>query len=408
MGAKRPISGAAGSVAAIFIAVLAVCGFARHGFAQDWSLSSSLLQRGSYSSNLLLNPDRETSGFASLTIPQLKLKRTGPDSSITLDGQFKFAEFFNHPDFNSDSQILSLNVDKQLSERSTLDLSADFNRDTSLTSDQDVTGRFLDKSVRFITWDAAPSWTYLLSPLDQMTVTGSYQSTNYDSTEEIDYQYYGASIDFSHQLSELAQITASLSYFRFVPDDGLNTSTDTYGGLVGYKYSPTERLDLSGALGLSYGVTRQDKVSSTTGDSNDLGYRAKFNANYRINDQTSAVLDLSRDTEPSGEGRQVTRNRGTLTFSYQLTELTVLKLDASYADNDNYFGGNTGSKSDEGLSRFWSISPSVALNFTEDLSLQASYQLRHKIFETDGGSATDNAAFLTLRYRLPDWHWSGF
>jgi hypothetical protein len=263
--------------------------------------------------------------------------------------------------------------------------------------------------VRFTTWDAAPSWTYLLSPIDQITWTGSYQSTDYNSITETDYRYYGTSLDYTHQLSELAQITASLSYFRFDPDDTLNTRTDTYGGLLGYRYSPTERLTIGGSAGLDYGVTHQNDVGRNTGNSTDLGYRLKFNVDYVRSDQTKADLVLSRDTEPSGEGRQVTRNRGTLTISYQLTELTILKLDASYADNEDYFSSQSGSdENGEGLSRFWSIGPSVALNFTEDLSVQASYQLRHKIFETDGGSATDNAAFVTLRYRLPDWHWSGF
>jgi hypothetical protein len=408
MGAKRPKSGVVRSVAAVSIATLAVCGGAHRSFAQDWSLSSSLMQRGSYSSNLLLNPDSKDSGFASLTIPELKLQRTGPDSTVTLDGQFKFAEYFSHPDFNSQNQRLNLNIDKQLSERSTLDLSADFNRDTTLTSDQDITGRFLDKSIRFITWDVAPSWTYLLSPIDQITASASYQSTTYDSNEQTDYQYYGASLDYNHQLSELAQITASLDYSRFIPDDTVDTVTDSYGGLIGYKYSPTERLSISGSVGLDYNVTHQDHVSRSTGDSTDLGYRAKFNFDYQVSDQTTVNLNLSRDTEPSGDGRQVTRNRGTMALSYQLTQLTVLKLDASYSDNEDYFGEQSGSENEEGLTRFLSISPSVSFNFTEDLSLQASYQLRHKIFETDGGSATDNSAFLTLRYRLPDQHWSGF
>jgi hypothetical protein len=408
MGARWRKSIVARNAAAIAVAILAVCGGANRGFAQDWSLSSSISQRGSYDSNLLLTPNNKVDAFGSLTIPQLKLQRVGPDSAVTLNGQFKFAEYINHSDFNSANQLLNLNANKQLSERSTLNLDADFIRDTSLTSDQDITGHFLEKSVRFITWDGAPSWTYLLSPIDKMTWTASYQNTSYDSTTETDYQYYGASMDYSHQLSELAEITGSLSYFRFDPDDRLNTATDIYGGLLGYQYSPTERLTVSGAAGLSYSETHQDDVGGNTGNSDDVGYRFKFNLDYTLSDQTTANLTLSRDTEPSNEGREVTRNRGTLTLSYQMTELTVLKLDATYADNEDYFGSNSGSENSEGLTRYWAISPSVALNFTEDLSLQASYQLRHKIFESDGGSATDNAAFLTLRYRLPEWHWSGF
>jgi hypothetical protein len=83
-----------------------------------------------------------------------------------------------------------------------------------------------------------------------------------------------------------------------------------------------------------------------------------------------------------------------------MTEMVVFALNGSYIDDQE-----TQSNSD--VSRRIEVSPSVNWNITEDLSLGASYQFRYKTFE-ESGSATDNAAYITLRYALPDVNWSGF
>jgi hypothetical protein len=405
-GARRIYGGSA-----LIGFLVGICLASKAGLAQDWTLSSQISQRGTYNSNLLLTPKDKISAFGSLTIPELTLQRNSPTSNVTLDGKFKFAEYFGHSDLNSDGQIINGSATKQLSDRSTVSFQGDFNRDTTLTSDQDIDGRFLTEPLRFITWDAAPSYALQLSPIDTLTWSGSYQSTSYKSTststQKTDYQYYGTSLDYEHQLSELAQITGSLSYFRFVPDDLLNTREDIYGGLVGYRYTPSERFLISGQVGLDYNVTHADEIGNSGGDSTDIGYRVKFNMSYAVNDQTSALFALSHDVEPSGDGRLETRNRGTLTVNYKFGERTSVKLDATYSDNQDYFGSGSSGQASEGLSRYFAVGPTVSWNLLEDLTLEATYQLRHKMTETEG-SATDNAAFVTLRYALPDLDWSGF
>ena len=121
----------------------------------------------------MLKPGHKIDAFGSLTIPEFVLKRDSPTSSIALDGQFKFAEYFNHSELDSDSQLFNLKLSKDLSERSTVSFQGDFNRDTTLTSDEDLTGRFLTEPVRFITWDAAPTWSYQLSPIVTLTRVGT-------------------------------------------------------------------------------------------------------------------------------------------------------------------------------------------------------------------------------------------
>lgn len=390
------------------VAIIAVCAGWKGSSSQEWKLESNISQRLLYSDNLLLGPDTETEAFGSITAPGLRLERTSPTSDIVVDGRFEFAEYLDHSEFNSQDQFLNLDVEQLLSERSTLRLDSNLTHDTTLKSEQDVTGRFLDEAIEFTSWRVGPSWSYLLSPIDEIILRGSYRQVAYDSAEKTDYQYFGPSIDYNHRLSEVDQITSSISAYRFIPDEPGKDTTDTVGTLLGYAYIPSERFSISGAAGVAYSMRDEDDTGSDDNDNSDVGYRLKLNLKYLMNDQTSARVSLSHDTEPSGDGDQVTRNRATAALNYKLTELTTLGLNVDYADSVDFLGFEGDSTTDEGKSRYGAIRPSVSWQLTEDLSLMAQYSYRYKVFEEDDDSASSNSVFLTLQYDLPTLIGDGF
>jgi hypothetical protein len=400
-GVNRALALAFGLLTVSFSAICLEAGTAS---AQEWTFESALSQRMGYNSNLLLQPNNEISTFSSQTTPEFTLSRTSPTSKVALQGLFEFNEYINHSDLNSADQFARLTASKDLSERSKVSFYGAFDRDTTLESDQEATDQFVNDSIRLYRWNANPSWDYLLSPIDRIKVGAQYLRTTYDSPDKTDYQDYGPTISYSHDLSELASITASLDYSRFEPDQNNNVgldgdttrSQDTYGSLLGYEYRPTERFSIGGAAGLNYKVTHRQNGR----DQDSVGYRFQFNMNYQIDEQTNARVALSRDTEPTGDGEERTRNRGTVNLSYQLTELTALSLNTSYVDDQE-------AQSENGVSRYVTVQPQLTWNITDDLKFQASYQFRYKNVES-GGSAYDNAAFITLRYALPDLNWSGF
>jgi len=357
-----------------------------------------------YSDNLLLSRDREIETVGFITTPGLHLERNSPTSQIAFDGRFQFAEYIDHSEFNSQDQFLDLNVEQAMSERSTLRLRANFTHDTTLKSDQDVSGKELEDSFDFINWYVTPSWSYLVSPVDEIVLRGSYQDVNYDTSQKTDYQYFGPSIDYNHRLDELSQVTSTLSFFRYIPDEAGDDHTDTIATLFGYSYTSSERFSINGGVGFSYSMRTEDPGE----DSSDLGYRLKFNMKYLMNDQTSMRASLSHDTEPSGDGDQVVRNRVAFGIDHKLTPLTTARLNIDYADNVDIIGSEGDQTSYEGTSRYTSIRPAIAWDLTEDWSLEAQYRFRYRLFDDDGGDAMSNSVFLTLQYDLPTWAGTGF
>lgn len=372
--------------------------------AQEWKLETNISQRVLYSDNLLLSRDRDIETVGFITTPALHLERNSPTSQVALDGRFDFAEYLDHSEFNSQDQFLDLEVDQAITERSALRLGASFTRDTTLKNEQDATGRFLDDSFRFVSWNVAPGWAYLLSPVDQIIVRGSYRNVDYHTDRKTDYEYFGPAIDYSRQLNELERVTATIGAFRFIPDEPGRDYTDTISTLFGYSYTSSERFSIGGGLGVAYSMRHEDPGK----DTDEVGYRVKFNMKYLLSDQTATRVSLSHDTEPSGDGDQVVRNRATVGLDYKLTPLTTARLNLDYADNVDILGSEGDGTSDEGTSRYASVRPAIAWQLTEDWSLEAQYRFRYRLFEDDGGSATSNSVFLTLQYNFPTWAGTGF
>ncbi len=390
--------------------------FCHEGNAQEWKLDTSLSQQALYSDNLLMGIDREIETFGAISTPSVRLQRLSPTLNLALNGRYEFSEYLNHSEFNSQDPFVGLSVGKILTERSSLAFRGSFSQDSSLKSEQqDETSKFIDKLVQSTTFDARPSWTYLLTPVDRVVLSGTYTDVSYDSTEKTDYQYFGSTLDYNHQLSDIDSVIANVSFFRYIPDRADDTPTDTVSVLGGYSYKPSDRLSITGLAGLAYSL--KDTNGSGSGSSGDdsngdndggLGYRLKFNAQYKLDDRTSGRLALSHDSEPSSDGDQTTRNRLTLGVNHKLTPLTSVSVSLDYVDNYDYAGLGGRTENDNRESRYAAVKPAISWELTEDVSLLAEYRFRYKLYEDNGDSAMSNSVFLTLKYALPTWGWDGY
>jgi hypothetical protein len=386
--------------------------FCHEGNAQEWKLDTNLSQQVLYSDNLLLGVDREIETFGAISTPSLRVQRLSPTLDLTLSGRYEFSEYLNHSEFNSQDPFIGINVGKILTERNSLAFKGSFSQDSTLKSElQDETSQFVDKLIQATTYDARPSWTYLLTPVDRVVLGGSYTNVSYDSAEKTDYQYFGSTVDYSHQLSDIDSVTANVSFFRYIPDRVDDAPTDTVSVLGGYSYKPSDRLSFSGMAGLAYSMRDSNDSGDSGSDSDNdggLGFRLKVNASYKLDERTSGRVSISHDSEPSSEGDQTTRNRLTLGLNHKLTPLTTFSVNLDYVDNFDYAGMGARTEDDDRESRYASVRPAIAWELTEDVSLVAEYRYRYKLYDDNGDSAMSNSVFLTLKYALPTWAWDGY
>jgi hypothetical protein len=377
---------------------------ARPSAAQQWLLQPTMQQQLKYNDNVLLSPGNEKSGIASVSTPEVKISRLDDRLNLSLDGQFRFTRYFDRPEFDSDDQFLRFDGSYLASERSTLRLLTNFSRDTSLTSDLIDSGTFLTKLIRVTSVNVLPSWQYLLSERDTLTLAGGFNQVDYGTSSEIDYRNYTASTTYNHQFTELFDINAAIDYQRFEPLQGSTAITDTAGFLLGVDYHPTERLNIGGAAGVNYAIAESSNGGNGGNGDNQVGYRLKFNANYMLNDQTHLTAVFSHDREPSSNGELVNRNRARVGISYQLNPLLTLSFAGSYYNNTDPLSSTSSSTNKDTQS--YILGPTVAWQFSESWNLAGSYTYRHKISGQGHESATSNAVFVTLRYSPLGFQWS--
>lgn len=362
----------------------------------EWYLESKVQMQGNYDDNIRLEADDEVEAVGAVVSPEVKLGRRNETLDLSLMGRVDASAFASEQDLDSVDERVIFNATRK-SQRGKLGFNADFNRDTTLTTEESDTGN-LTETARVETLTVSPTWSYQLSPLDTLDLNGAYTNTSYDTDELTDFEFLTAGASWSRAIGPMDMLLGGVFAARFEADDATNTASDIFGAQVGWSHQFSDNIRVQGVAGLEHVTTRFD--GPTGRDSDDtLGYRLDLSLSYAFDDVTKLELSGSRKTEPSGGGTVVTRNRAQVSLTRRLSPMLTFRTDGSYI----------ASEQDErsGLDQrtFFAVQPSLTWSLDRDWDLSASYRFRTQEFES-GESASSNAAFLTLTYRLPRQSWS--
>ncbi len=106
----------------------------------DWTGSAKISQYGRYDDNIFLSPTAPISTFGFITEPELELKSRTPDTELSLIARLSYNAFTNSAVRDSFDQFFRGVVVHQ-TRRSMIGASAEFDRQTSRTSEIIDTGR---------------------------------------------------------------------------------------------------------------------------------------------------------------------------------------------------------------------------------------------------------------------------
>jgi hypothetical protein len=369
--------------------------------AAEWSASGQVYQQLGYNDNIRLSTDDESSSAVSITAGSLNLRGETPILQLGLDGEADIYHYFEEDDLNTNNQYLRGFVTRQ-HPRGEYGIEGSFRRDSDIVSFLDSGGdRTLDDERRH-TFNIAPSFTYLLSPLSQVQGTAGYTRRTYpDSDTRIDYSLWNGNAGWNRLVTRRTSLGANLytSYFDSSRQEATFLSPQ---GFVGYKYA--ERLDLQFSAGPSI-IWTDTQRSTATGleDESDtsLGYAVDSRAIYDATETTELQVAFSRLLEPSGdsgEATESTRLRGTMI--QRLTPYLRFQLDG-VAQRKTAVGDDTGFDDRDDLE----LQPRLRWSLTEEVELSINYRLRYRQFD-EGDDATSNAFFVRLSYDFPEYRTS--
>jgi len=230
-------------------------------------------------------------------------------------------------------------------------------------------------------------WQYSLTERLGFALTGDYRSVTSDkgnsngASNLTDYTTTSTGLTVNYNLDENSEIFTSLTASHYEPDNASRPSSNTYGGLLGYKRKISDEFGWS-LQGGPVRITGVNPVSSWQGGGQ---------VNY-TGEKVNASLDVGRSVLASSvTGGFSNSEQVKFQLSYPLDENTRAGADYSWIKSKTVTD---------------STSKVYGLFLSRELSHSWSVMLRYQnrqMEPSSGGTASANMLGVTFNYTLPDF-----
>ncbi len=407
---------AAARRAAALCAVVVFCAAAGGAHAAEWFATGEIRQEVEYDDNIGLNLSSDDAvsdvGFTSTILANAGART--PNLNILLDTRFTFTVFPNEDQLDSNDQFIVLGTDYQYG-RSVWGLQGEFANDTTRTSDVDSTGLFILENKRRQVFRVGPSWSYQLTPRDNVATSATYTNVNYpNGTSEVedgarlrDYEQFSGTVDYNHVLTPRTQLLGSVNGYYYDSNKFGSLDSQFVGVLLGASHRLTEQVRVTALAGPR--VVRQEIRGETDNSSNsstDAGYIADVSINYQPTERTFLEGQYTRTTEPNtSTGALLEKDEFRLYGRYKLLEKVAIDLTARYFMQDIPTNNAPDEDNSNATRHYVSVQPGVSWRFLEELSLNCYYRFRWQRYDSlgsdSGTQGNSNAVFARLIYDLP-------
>jgi len=362
--------------------------------AQEWQVLPTLNVRASYDDNVTLSADAPKSDLASNLQAGIRAQRGTGNTSLGLLGGLSLNEFVDNSDLSNVAAFAGADG-VYATPRSEYRLNLSLSTQSTLTSETATSG-VTDTEGQQYQLSIRPGWTYRLSERSSLGISASYRHVFYDGVEDgslSDYWSGDLSLFGSRRLTEVAGISAVVSYGRYQAQDDTNES-ENLALQLGGDYQLSETLSIDGLFGLRRTqVTALDSLGRTvTEDSTGPTYSVGLEK--RLARGGGLRVRILRELTPSGVSEVLDTTSVQLGYDYPLNERLSLRL-SSRAYRNRQPGGDTSASdrtyADAQLGLSYRIRPS--------LSLVLSYRHRWQKLEEDPTDARSNELSLSLAWR---------
>ncbi len=322
---------------------------------------------------------------------------------LTLNNRFELKRYSSDFDLDSENIFIDLTSVFDITQRNKFSLRGDYTRDTTLTSELDVTGLVQDNIIRE-QWSLTPEWTYYLSNTQFLRANYTHNDITYEQSEIsrfFDYTIDSVSLSYVQQWNSLLNTYLSASAMSFeVPSIRRDTTEYTVTIGMDYQFVPTWSTSMS--IGRRFTNTETTftrfnfntlRFEDVTFEDDVQGMVFSFSLNKRF--ETGSVgLSYSRATSAQGNGQQRLVDRFAVNYGYKLTER--LRISLAGGINVTTTAGSGSSNDDR---TYYHVSPAVNWQLDRHASINAGYRYRMQEFENSDDAAVSNAFFIGFSYQ---------
>lgn len=314
---------------------------------------------------------------------------------IKLNNRFEIKRYESDLDQDSENIFIDLSSYYNITPRNEFSLSGNYTRDTTLTSELDVTGLVQSNIIREL-WSITPEWTYSLTNNQFLRANYTHYDVMYEDSDItarfFDYTTDFFSLSYIQQWTELLNTYLSVSAMTFdVPDIGRETTEYTVNVGGEYQFLPTW------AASFSVGRRFTNTELSANGvviEDDAQGMVFSISVDKQFEDG-SASISYSRSTSAQGNGRQQLFDKFAANYHQKITQNFAVSLNGGIHDTTT-----SGSSQDFGIDRtYYYITPSVNWYFNRQAHINAGYRYRMQEFQSNSDKAVSNTVFISFTYQ---------
>lgn len=302
------------------------------------AFSATASANAGYAKNPFLEVGSGTgSGYAQASIdPEVKF--TNYLTTITVAGMDNYKQYFQHYGSTND---FGAYVDYAGAPSTRLKTNLKLSYDNSIIGQTGFTTSSLDTGLssapvtsgsdialigtrdRRQQLQASGGLVYTLSPHATLTTTAYYIHARYDKLVTGDYDGFGDTTGWSRQVAERVQlgVQGSFAYYSYKAGFG---HTSIYSPQATFSVGLTSYWKLDGALGASF-VNNSISGNKTTFTGNIKACRTTPRSDFCVTALRAAL--------PTGSGQIQNELLASAKYSYKITVLTSVSLNASYTEN---------------------------------------------------------------------------
>jgi len=392
--------------------IFAIVGWADLAQAKEIYIQPSISLRAEYDDNKRLSTDRfsavDTSAYGVITRAGAKVGMRSSQYDLEVNNQLIINRYESEFDLDSEDLNLDLTAGYNFSPKSRVGLSANYTRNTTLTSElegDNGTGLVQDNIIRQ-QWSIAPNWSYSLSNTQFLQTSYTHSETTYEESvlgSFVDYTIDNISLSFRQQWTPLFSNNISVTAMSFdIPEIGefpfeSSRETTEYSINIGAEYEISPTWSTSLTVGQRFTNTETTQFVNTPLEqtiSDDVqGLIFAFSLNKKF-EAGSAELSYSRSTSAQGNGQLQVSDVMSANYRYSYTQNLQFSIAGSLNDQST-----SGSEDDGNGRTSFNISPSMRWRIDRQASLTAAYRYRKQTFESNDDEAASNSISLNFNYQ---------
>jgi len=385
--------------AVLTLAALVLAVLANPAQAAEYTFAPQVSLQGLYNDNIRMTTGPHASVVGAILDARADLGVATPLSSLSFSPRMRKSNYSSKDKLDSVNWFMDINASHALSERHYLGLTANYDIESTLTSellDTGLTQTNKDRTTRSIN----PNYTFVYSDRDSLQFGYGYTKVQYTeglSSGLVDYSYRNASLNGMHQLNDTDSVSLLLYTTKFETPQ-TRGSTRSYAAQASYSRQFSETLKGTIGYGLIHSRFKFFQASLPFGlpveaHASATGKLFQFNLEKDW-ERTSLEANLTRNVSPSGRGSQSTTDDLNLKASHRLSETLTGRVEFRYSEQKGE-GDAINPALDSTRS---TISANLNWHFSPYWSLNGGYRY-HRILYTNAISAADsNALMFTLRY----------